>query len=142
MADIINTALSGLVAFQRALAVTGNNITNANTAGYSRQIAELADRQPDASAGVYIGNGVDVGTVTRAYDQFSVDQLRSGSGLLGQQTAFLNIANQVDNLVGGSTNGIASALTSFFNSWQTLASDPTSASSRQQVLSQAQGLAT
>ncbi|MBS0373533.1 MAG: flagellar hook-associated protein FlgK [Proteobacteria bacterium] len=141
MADIINTALSGLLAFERSLAVTGNNITNANTPGYSRQIVNLADRQPDASAGVYIGNGVDVGSVNRAYDQFSVDQLRTGSGLLGQQTAFLNIANQVDNLVGGTTNGISSALTAFFNSWQTLASDPTSASNRQQVLSQAQGLA-
>jgi len=141
MADIMNTAVSALVAFQRALAVTGNNVSNANTAGYSRQVVNLADRQPDATAGVFIGNGVDVSSVARAYDQFSIDQLRSGNGLLGQQTAFLDIANQVDNLVGGTTNGISSAITSFFNAWQTLASDPSSAAGRQQILSQAQGLA-
>ncbi len=141
MADIMNTAVSGLIAFQRALAVTGNNISNANTDGYSRQVVNLADRPPDATAGFFIGNGVDVGSVNRAYDQFSVDQLRSGNGLLGQQTAFLNIANQVDNLIGGTTNGISSTITSFFNAWQTLSSDPSSAANRQQILSQAKGLA-
>jgi flagellar hook-associated protein 1 len=141
MADIMNTAVSGLVAFQRALAVTGNNIANANTAGYSRQTVDLANRAPDATAGVFIGNGVDVTSVARAYDQFSVAQLRSGNGVLGQQTSFLNVATQVDNLLSGASNGISAAITSFFNAWQTLASDPSSQSNRQQVLSQARGLA-
>jgi len=141
MADIMNTAVSGLIAFQRALAVTGNNISNANTVGYSRQTANLADRNPDATAGVFIGNGVDVTSVSRAYDQFAVDQLRAGNGVLGQQTSFLNIANQVDNLLSGSSNGVSAGITSFFNAWQTLSSDPSSASNRQQIISQAQGLA-
>ena len=141
MADIMNTAVSGLIAFQRALAVTGNNIANANTVGYSRQTANLSDRVPDATAGVYIGNGVDVTSVGRAYDQFAVNQLRAGNGVLSQQTAFLNISNQVDNLLSGSSNGISAGITSFFNAWQTLSGDPTSASNRAQILSQAQGLA-
>ena len=141
MADIMNTAVSALVAFQRALAVTGNNVANANTTGYSRQVVNLADRTPDASAGVYIGNGVDVTSVARAYDQFTVNQLRSGTGLLGQQTAFLNIANQTDNLLSGSANGVSASITSFFNAWQTLASNPASAGNRAQILTQAQGLA-
>ena len=140
MADIMNTAVSALVAFQRALAVTGNNIANANTVGYSRQSVSLADRNPDATAGVFIGNGVDVNSVGRAYDQFATSQLRAGSALLSQQTAFLGIANQVDNLLSGSSNGVSAGITSFFNAWQTLASDPSSASNRQQIVSQAQGL--
>ncbi len=141
MADVFDTAVSGLVAFQNALAVTSNNIANSTTAGYSRQVATLSERTPDATAGTFIGNGVDVTGVSRAFDQFAVNQLRTGTGVLGQQTAFLGIANQVDSLVGGSTNGVSSALTSFFNSWQTLASNPSSASNRQNVISQAQGLA-
>jgi flagellar hook-associated protein 1 FlgK len=140
MADIMNTAVSALVAFQRALAVTGNNIANANTVGYSRQSVNLADRLPDATAGVFIGNGVDVNSVARAYDQFSTDQLRAGNGLLSQQTSFLNIANQVDNLLSGSANSVSAGITSFFNAWQTLSSDPSSAGNRQQILSQAKGL--
>jgi flagellar hook-associated protein 1 FlgK len=141
MPDIFNTAVSGLIAFQRALAVTGNNIANVNTAGYSRQTVNLTDRAADATAGLYIGNGVDLTSVSRAFDQFSANQLRDGNGLLGQQTSFLDIANQVDNLLSGSSNTIASSITSFFNAWQTLASNPASASNRTQVLTQAQGLA-
>ncbi len=141
MPDIFNTAVSGLIAFQRALAVTGNNIANVNTTGYSRQTVDLTDRTPDSTAGVYIGNGVDLTSVSRAFDQFTANQLRDGNGLLGQQTSFLNIANQVDNLLSGTANTISSSISSFFNAWQTLASDPASASNRTQVVTQAQGLA-
>ena len=141
MADVFNTAVSGLVAFQNALSVTSNNIANANTPGYSVESPTLTSRAPDPGAGLAVGNGVDVTSVGRAYNQFAVAQLRNGSGTLGQQTAYLTIANQVDNAIGSSTNGISSALSSFFNAWQTLASDPTSASNRQLVLSQAQSLA-
>jgi flagellar hook-associated protein 1 len=141
MADIFNTAVSGLIAFQNALAVTSNNIANANTPGYSVENPNFTARIPDSSAGLSIGNGVDVTSINRAYNQFAVDQLRAGSGALGQQNAYLGIANQVDNAIGSSTNGVSGALTSFFNSWQTLSSDPTSTSNRQQVLAQAQNLA-
>ena len=141
MANVFDTAVSGLIAFQNALAVTSNNVANANTPGYSRQIATLSERTPDSTAGSFIGNGVDMTGVSRAFDQFAVNQLRSSSGTLGQQTAYLGIANQVDSLIGTSTNGVSSAITSFFNAWQTLASNPTSVANRQNVLSQAQGLA-
>src|SRR5260221_14768673 len=141
MANIFDPPVWGLIAFQNALAVTSNNVANATTPGYSRQLATLTERTPDGTAGTFIGNGVDLSGVSRAYDQFAVNQLRTGTGLLSQQTAFVNIANQVDTLVGGSTNGVSSAITSFFNAWQTLASNPTSVASRQNVLSQAQGLA-
>ena len=141
MADVFDTAVSGLVAFQNALAVTSNNIANSTTAGYSRQIASLTERSPDGTSGTFIGNGVDVTGVSRSFDQFAVNQLRSGTGVLGQQSAYLGVANQVDTLIGASTNGVSSAITRFFNAWQTLASNPSSASNRQNVISQAQGLA-
>ncbi len=142
MSDIFNTAVSGLVAFQNALAVTSNNIANANTPGYSVEAPTLTSRQGDTASGVYIGNGVDVTGVSRAFNQFAVNQLRTASAGLGQQSAFVGIASQVDSAIGSSTNGVSTALTSFFNAWQTLASNPTSSSSQQQVLSQAQTLAT
>ena len=37
MADILKIGVSALLAQQRALAATSNNIANANTDGYSRQ---------------------------------------------------------------------------------------------------------
>jgi flagellar hook-associated protein 1 FlgK len=142
MADVFNTAVSGLIAFQNALAVTSNNIANANTPGYSVENPLLTPRPPDPGSGLAVGNGVDVTSVGRAYNQFAVAQLRSGNGALGQQSAYLDIATQVDNAIGSATNGVSTALSGFFNAWQTLASNPTSTSSRQQVLAQAQTLAT
>jgi flagellar hook-associated protein 1 len=52
MADLLNTSISGLLAFQRALDTTSHNITNANTVGYSRQLPELMTRNAQQS-----GNG-------------------------------------------------------------------------------------
>jgi flagellar hook-associated protein 1 len=141
MADIFDTAVSGLIAFQNALAVTSNNIANANTPGYSVESPTLTSRLPDTAAGVSIGNGVDVTNVSRAFNQFAVNQLRNANGALGQQTAFVGIATQVDNVVGSATNNVSTALSGFYNSWQTLSSDPTSSTNRQQVLAAAQTLA-
>src|SRR5690606_40438288 len=74
MADLLNTSISGLLAFQRALDTTSHNITNANTPGYSRQITEFMTRQAHPSGAGWVGVGVDVSTVTRAYDDFLAGQ--------------------------------------------------------------------
>ena len=76
MADILRIGVSGLIAFQRALATTGHNIANANTDGYSRQITDLAARPPQGSGNGFVGNGVDVQSVRRLFDQFAVNNLR------------------------------------------------------------------
>jgi flagellar hook-associated protein 1 FlgK len=141
MADIFNTAVTGLVAFQNALAVTSNNITNANTPGYSVESPNFVEAGSNDVGGITVGNGVNVTGVTRSFNQFAVNQLWTANSGLGQQTAYVNLANQVDNAIGSSTNGVSAALSAFFNSWQTLSTDPTSTTDRQQVISQAQTLA-
>jgi flagellar hook-associated protein 1 len=141
MPDIFNTAVTGLLAFQKALAVTGNNITNSATPGYNRETVQLASVPGQADSEGYIGAGVNVTTVSRVVDGFATKQAQNANSTLSQQSAYLSVGNQLDNLLGGTTNGIASSLTSFFNSFQTLASDPSSTANRQAVLSQAGSLA-
>ena len=48
MADLLNIGLSALLAQQRSLTTTANNIANASTPGYSRQRVELAERASGA----------------------------------------------------------------------------------------------
>jgi flagellar hook-associated protein 1 FlgK len=79
MAGLLGTALSGLMAFQRALDTTSHNIANVNTDGYSRQHVELGARLPEHTGAGYIGQGVDVTAVSRSYDQFVASQLTSSS---------------------------------------------------------------
>ncbi len=140
MADIMRTSLSGLLAFQRALATTSNNVANANTEGYSRQRVEIVSRAPEAFGNGFVGNGVDVRTVARSYDRFAVNQYRSSNSLLGRLDGYAGIAGQVDDILGDSSNGLASGISSFFAAWQDVANNPSSITARQQLLAQAQNL--
>lgn len=140
MPDILKTSLSGLVAFQRALAVTGNNIANANTDGYSRQRVELGSRPPEAFGNGFVGAGVDVVSVRRYLDQFAVDSLRESTGQLGQASIYADFAARVDNVLGDPNAGMANALQGFFNGWQTVANDPASITNRQLLIGDAQTL--
>jgi flagellar hook-associated protein 1 FlgK len=139
--DILRTSLSGLVAFQKALSVTANNISNANTDGYSRQRVELATRPPSAFGDGFVGNGVQVATVRRLVDQFATAQMRSSSNQLGQASMYADAARRIDDVMGDSRNGIAANLQAFFNAWQTVANDPASVANRSLLLQQAQSLA-
>jgi flagellar hook-associated protein 1 FlgK len=141
MADLLRIGLSGLIAFQRAIATTGHNVANVNTDGYSRQLTDLGARPPQGSAGGFAGNGVDVTGIRRLFDQFAVNNLRtanSNSGLAGSVATF---AGQVDGILGDPATGIASGLQDFFNAWQDVANNPGSTSTRQVLVSQAQALA-
>lgn len=141
MADILNTGLSGLLAFQRGLSVTANNVANASTEGYSRQRMELVSRTPEGFGFGFIGSGVEVATIRRIVDQFGINQLRTANSSLGQLDAFNSFAGQVDNVLGDPNTGIASGLQSFFSAWQDVANDPSSVPARQLLIAQAQSLA-
>jgi len=140
MADFLATGVSGLLAFQRALDTTSHNIANANTVGYSRQIAELAARPAEQHGSGWLGNGVEVNTVKRMYDDFLSSQARSSSSTFSQLDTYAAQVQRVNNLFGDSSTGLAAALQNFTNAVQGVASSPTSIPARQTLLSQGQAL--
>jgi len=142
MADILNTSVSGLLAFQQALDVTSNNIANSATPGYSVERANLQELPGQSTAGGgYIGGGVAVGSITRSYSELLAQQVRASQASYSSLNALATQATQVDNLLSASGTGLSAGLQSFVNALQTLSSSPTSSASRQAVLSQAQALA-
>jgi flagellar hook-associated protein 1 len=140
MADLLNTSISGLLAFQRALDTTSHNITNANTVGYSRQLPEFTTRQAQQTGSGWVGNGVDVSTIRRAYDNFLSSQARTSTSSYKQSSTYAAQAERVNNLFGSSTTGLSASLQSFVNAVQSVADTPTSIPARQTLLSQAQSL--
>jgi flagellar hook-associated protein 1 len=140
MADLLNTSVAGLLAFQRALDTTSHNITNANTVGYSRQLTEFMTRQAQPSGAGWVGNGVDVSTIRRAYDNFLAGQARSSSSAYTQAKTYATQAERVSNLFGSSSTGLTASLQNLVNSLQSVADTPTSIPARQTLLSQAQTL--
>ena len=79
---------AGLLAQQRALDVSGHNIANANTAGYTRQRADLGRHAPlDMGPQGLLGTGVDVVGFRRIRDDFIDVQLRAQTLLQGAADA-------------------------------------------------------
>jgi flagellar hook-associated protein 1 len=140
MSGVLGTGLSGLMASQTSLNTTSHNIANVNTEGYSRQRVELTARAPDFLGGNYIGQGVNVSTVSRSYDQFLSNQLTSSTSAFGESNTYSMMASQVDNVVSSEATGLSPALKSFFNAANGVANDPTSIPARQVLTSEASSL--
>src|SRR5215831_9087978 len=102
MGDMLSSATSGLLAFQRALDTTSHNISNVNTAGYSRQVVQIAARQAQAFSNGFVGTGADVTTIQRQYDLFLGDETRGSSSVLERLNSYVNNANNLDSLFGNS----------------------------------------
>ena len=141
MSNIFGITVSALEAFQTALSVTSNNVANANTPGYAVESIELTSAVPESGSQTAIGNGVDVVGVTRAFNQATENQLNTSQSALGQLDGLQNYTNQINNIVGTTAGGLSTALQSYYSAWSNVADNPTSAASRQALLSQAQGVA-
>ncbi|TRO07478.1 flagellar hook-associated protein FlgK [Ectopseudomonas mendocina] len=141
MADLLSIGLSGLSATKTSLTVTGHNITNVNTPGYSRQDTTQATRTPQFSGAGYIGSGTSLTDIRRTYSEFLTTQLRSTTALNADAKSYLSQISQLDSLLAGSTTGVTPALQKFFAAAQTAAEDPANIPARQLMLSEAEGLA-
>jgi flagellar hook-associated protein 1 FlgK len=143
----LNVASRALAAQQRAIDVTGQNVANANTVGYTRQRVEM---QSLASASAYglqsredsPGNGVSADKVIRVRDAFLERRAQQQAGLASQAAATAATYSQLETSFGepGDT-GIQSLLTKTSAAWSQLSTRPTDTSSRIAVLSSADALA-
>ncbi|MCH9695734.1 MAG: flagellar hook-associated protein FlgK [Gammaproteobacteria bacterium] len=141
MAGLLNTSLTGMLAFQKALDITGHNIANANTPGYSRQVANFTARPGTGSGNGYIGAGTQIASIERMYDAMQTEQLRTSTTGYSRLNTLSNLSGRVDILLADADTGLNSSLQSYFNSMQDLANDPSSIPTRQALLGEADGLA-
>jgi flagellar hook-associated protein 1 FlgK len=132
----VETALRGLLAQQRALNITGHNIANANTIGYTRQTTTMQSSAGvlEAPAGL-IGTGVDVVEYARARDMFVDIQLRAQTMLQGYHDARSDGLKQVELALNEpSDNGVSKLLERFWSSFHDLGNAPENPAARQAVI--------
>lgn len=141
MSGILSNAISGLQASQIALRTAGNNISNANTAGYSRQEVNFSTRQEQqfGNAG-FLGSGVNTESVTRVVNEFINTQMRLDTTTFNQLDKYNQSIGKVDKLFSDSSTGLVGSLQSFFAALQNGASDPSSSPARQLIITQGQSL--
>lgn len=144
MASLINVGVSGLNAAMAGLTTAGHNISNASTPGYTRQEIVQTSQNAIYSGGGFFGQGTQVANIQRIYSQFLSTQVANGQSRQQELSAYNGQVTQIDNLLADSTAGLSPSLQTFFTGVQGLAtnpgSNPSSAPSRQTLLSDAQSL--
>ena len=139
--SLLSIGRSGLLAAQVGLSTTGNNITNANVPGYSRQGVVQTDTPSQNSGAGFVGTGTEVSTVRRYYDNFLANQLRGAETNQASLEGFYKQISQIDNLLADPTAGLSPVMQDFFNGVQNATANPASAAARQSMLSTSESLA-
>ncbi len=125
MADLLGIGKSGLNASKKSLEVTGHNLANVNTEGFSRQRTIQSTSAPISVGGFIHGTGVKVDGIKRFNDEF-VDK-RLGLALSNNKyyEARTDNLEQVENVFNElDSDGLNQVLNKFFNSFRELANQP------------------
>ena len=145
MASIFNAlhiGYSGLNASQVGINVTGHNISNAETEGYTRQRVVQSAAQPITVQPGDIGNGTTVDAIVRVFDSFVYDRYTSTS----EEKAYSDFMRQTMETLSTyfpeiDDVGIKADLHSYFDMWESLAANPDNSAVKVALAQQAQSLA-
>ena len=139
---LVEIGKSALFTAQQAISVTGHNIANVNTPGFSRQQVTLTENKPENGSPGQIGTGVHAESIRRSFDSFVEQQLLASRERLGEYTASSNALARLEPLFGDANNlGIGAGLNEFFGALQDVATNPNDLSARTVFLSKATALA-
>ncbi|MBK5510978.1 flagellar hook-associated protein FlgK [Pseudomonas sp. TH15] len=138
--SLLNIGMSGLAASSSSLAVTGNNIANVDTAGYSRQQTVQTTNSSQQVGNVFIGTGTTLADVRRVYNSYLDAQLRTATSLDSEASSYLAQATPLDATLSDTNTGLTGVLQKFFTSMQGVSTSATDDTSRQGVLTGAQAL--
>ena len=135
--SLLNTAKDGLLAHQSAINLTGSNITNVNTPGYTRQVPVFSSR-----GSIDVGASVEIKKIERVYDKFLGIQINDKMHDLGYSEAKKGALEKVEIIFNESSGGgINELLNKFWNSWEDLSANPTGYGEREALVSASQNLA-
>jgi flagellar hook-associated protein 1 FlgK len=142
MSSLLAIGKTGLYAAQAALSTTGHNITNANVAGYSRQVVVQATSAALNTGVGFMGTGTQIAQIKRYSDDFLNTQVRNAQASSSGLESYYSQIKQIDNLLADTTSGLTPAMKGFFKGVQDMAANRASVPSRQAMLSNAESLAT
>jgi flagellar hook-associated protein FlgK len=143
----LQTALSALYAQRRGLEVTGENVANANTEGYSRQAVNLQEIGGPSVPAFFSrynggGTGVQVTDITRFNDQFLQIRAALEHGASGQLSQVSNALNNLETIFGEpGDNGIQAQMAAVWSGYDDVANTPGDSAARTQLLQRATTLA-
>ncbi|WP_026841154.1 flagellar hook-associated protein FlgK [Citrifermentans bremense] len=136
---LFDIASSGVTAQRLAIEVTGENIANVNTEGYSRQQVIMETKPVTTANGFPLGTGVQIAAVQRTYDNMLQLQMVNGNSSyqenLAKQTALEQIQPSFNEVT---SDGLGKALANFFGAWQDLTTNASGSAERQALITRSQ----
>jgi flagellar hook-associated protein 1 FlgK len=142
MLGLLSIGAGALFSQQRAINVTGNNIANVNTPGYSRQRVGMETTALAGSASGAVGFGVRTTAVERIYDRFLGVQINHENAGLGRWDARRGMLERVEAVFDETAGyGLNQALSQFWAGWQDLAMNPSGGVERTVLAGAGQSLA-
>jgi flagellar hook-associated protein 1 FlgK len=142
----LNTARTALWAQQRGMDVTGQNVANMNTVGYSRQRAELQSIGANTVPAIYsvssqVGGGVSADQVTRIRDAFLESRAQVEHATNARLTVESSALTQVEQAFREpGDSGIQSMLAEVWAGWGDVQNTPQDPAARSQLLQRTQTL--
>jgi len=140
MADMLNIGTAATNTFRRAIEVTSHNVANVGTEGYSRQRADIISSAPSNTGYGFLGAGSRVSSIDRVYADYIQTQLVDAYSLKSRYDEQLSLSKQVEGVVASNDKGLQTFMQNLFDSFQNLSNNPTSSTSRDQVLSEANNM--
>lgn len=139
--SIISSAASSLQGQEAGVATASNNIENANTPGYARQVAVISSAPSDLVAGAFIGGGSQLQSVTQIRDQFVEAQIPAQMGLASSSAAASSALDSITAFDPSTGDGLATSISNFYSSLQALSQNAGDSSLREAVIGSANNLA-
>lgn len=140
MAGIYGIGVQALNAAQLSLLTAQHNIANVNNPGFRRQqVVQSTNFALPSSAG-YVGQGAQVETIRRLYNNFLDEQVLGASSQSEFYNAYYGAIKQIDSILADPNAGLSPAIQDFFRGVNAVANDPASVPGRQALLSGAEAL--
>lgn len=142
LSGMLDLGRRALYSSQIALAVIGHNTANVNTPGYSRQRAEISPSMCLPTVWGAIGTGVNILGVQQIHDNLLDRSIRDGYSNTAQWQAIDGSLQNLENIFGDvtDTGGLTQLLSEFWNSWQDVANEPESLTSRSDLRQTAESI--
>ncbi|MBW4027594.1 flagellar hook-associated protein FlgK [Acidipila rosea] len=149
LSNALNIATGALQADQSALDIVANNVSNANTAGYTREVPQWQENVPVNINGTNYGTGVTMTggrsqrdrVLEQRVQQQTQTEAASNTRLTALQQVQAVFSSAATGTAGSPASGISQDLSQFFDSLAQLEGNPSDNSLRQQVLSTASSFA-
>jgi flagellar hook-associated protein 1 len=137
---ILTIGNSAISAAYTQLQVTGHNIANANTVGYTRQEVKLQSAGASYNGFGFVGRGVDVSTVQRSYNEYLTREVTQTTSQAASDKSRAQELARIDRIFANSTKGLGAAIDDYSSSWGDVVNRPFDSSARSAVIARGQTL--